>query len=82
LRDKQHPKYCDVHAVGQQSQQKKDVAWQRTRTQQWEELLFSTGSGPAQRGSVFFGVRAQDVGSAGGPGPWRDSAETVQWNTS
>jgi hypothetical protein len=22
------------------------------------------------------------VGSAGGPRPWRDSAETVQWNTS
>jgi hypothetical protein len=27
------------------SQQKKDVTWQRTRMQQWKELLFSAGSG-------------------------------------
>jgi hypothetical protein len=38
---KWHKRYCDVNAVGQQSQQKKNVTCQRTRTQQWKGLLFS-----------------------------------------
>jgi hypothetical protein len=90
LQDLKKYSHCDVHGVGQQSQEKKDVAWQRTRTQQWKELLFSLRSVPRQwkcipyvswgiQGSVK-SLRRRD-GSAGGPGPWRDSAETVQWNT-
>jgi hypothetical protein len=38
---------CDVHAVDLRGQQRKNaLPWQRTRTQQWKELLFSTGPVP------------------------------------
>jgi hypothetical protein len=51
--------YCDMHAVGQQSTVETfiTVAKQRINTQQWKRPAFSMGSGPAQCGSVFFGVR-------------------------
>jgi hypothetical protein len=42
--------YCDVHAVDQQSQQKKDVAWQQTCTQQWADTAVEAFSlGPVLR---------------------------------
>jgi hypothetical protein len=50
--------YCDVHDVGVAV----DVAWQRTRTQQWLmqqwELCFLWGP---IRGSVFYGVGSQAI---------------------
>jgi hypothetical protein len=45
-----HEQYCDVHAVGQQSQQRKclftPVARQRTTAQQWKRPVFSLGFVP------------------------------------
>jgi hypothetical protein len=66
--------YCGVHAVGQQSQQRKclftTAARQRTRTQQWQAVeVFSLWSIPVMtssnsRGigdSVFFGIRSPAI---------------------
>jgi hypothetical protein len=57
---KQTVRYCDVHAVGQQSTVETlftTVAWQCTRTQQW--LL------QQWENCIFYGIRSEEVFSLG-----------------